>query len=61
MQYLANNIPSKQLLTIHDEQTDECPLEYQDVVQDIMSRMYGEASKILKYMGFLLLIDFLIN
>lgn len=48
MQYLANNIPSKQLLTIHDEQTDECPLEYQDVVQDIMSRMYGEASKILK-------------
>lgn len=46
--YEKEGIPARQLLTIHDEQTDECPVEYTERVKEIQSRMYYEASKILK-------------
>ena len=47
-QYERQNIQSKQVLTVHDEQTDECPVEYVEQVKDVMTQMYGKASEILK-------------
>jgi DNA polymerase I-like protein with 3'-5' exonuclease and polymerase domains len=47
-QYERQNIQSKQVLTVHDEQTDECPVEYVEQVKDVMTQMYGKASDILK-------------
>lgn len=46
--YEKEGIPARQQLTIHDEQTDECPEQFTNRVKVIMSRMYGEASKIIK-------------
>lgn len=46
--YEKEGIPCKQVLTIHDEQTDECPKEFTSKAKEVMGRMYLEASKILK-------------
>ena len=45
--YEKEGIPAKQVLTIHDEQTDEVPDDFINKAKDIMNRMYYEASQIL--------------
>lgn len=47
-QYEKLELGIKQVLNVHDENTDECPDDIIDHAKDIHSRMYLEASKIIK-------------